>query len=160
MAGVTNDLVSHAEHALAGAVGGPRGGAPGGASEAHSPVLRMAQRIQNELVRDADPALFRRLGELQVEPQLYAMRWVRLIFGREFHIEDVIVIWDAILQSSEAEFLRTIEFISASMLLYVREFLLQNEAHQVMRRLMKYPPVEDVHLLLVLLLTREKPEEW
>ena len=102
--------------ALAGAVTGARAG-PAGASEAVSPVLRMAQRIQNELLKGADPTLHARLDALMIEPQIYAMRWVRLIFGREFHIEDVIVIWDAIFQSETQEFFRQMEFISAAMLM-------------------------------------------
>jgi hypothetical protein len=34
---------------------------------------------------------------LGIEPQLYALRWVRLMFGREFHFADVLTLWDAIL---------------------------------------------------------------
>ena len=44
----------------------------------------------------ADPALHLRLGELGIEPQLYLLRWLRLLFGREFHFEDVKLLWDAI----------------------------------------------------------------
>ncbi len=28
--------------------------------------------------------------------QIYLLRWVRLLFAREFHIEDVMRLWDAI----------------------------------------------------------------
>ena len=35
-------------------------------------------------------------GWEQVEPQLYMMKWIRLLLGREFHLEDVLLLWDAI----------------------------------------------------------------
>jgi hypothetical protein len=38
-----------------------------------------------------DGELFQHLEELGVEPQLYGMRWIRLLLGREFHMEDVLV---------------------------------------------------------------------
>ena len=31
-----------------------------------------------------------------VEPQLFLLRWLRLLFGREFHQEDVLVMWDSL----------------------------------------------------------------
>ena len=54
------------------------------------------------------------------------MRWVRLIFGREFHIEDVFVIWDAIFADIKEndEAISTLEYMSVSMLMYIREFML------------------------------------
>ncbi len=37
----------------------------------------------------------------QVEPQLYGMRWIRLLLGREFHIEDVLVrVYDTCMRAS------------------------------------------------------------
>lgn len=34
--------------------------------------------------------------ELGVEPQLFLLRWLRLLFEREFHLEDVLVVWDSL----------------------------------------------------------------
>lgn len=40
------------------------------------------------MLQRSDPQLKRRLAELEVEPQLYLLRWLRLLFGREFHLMD------------------------------------------------------------------------
>ena len=48
------------------------------------------------MLRRVDAPLQRRLAELGIEPQLYLLRWLRLLFGREFHLVDSCVLWDAI----------------------------------------------------------------
>ena len=48
-----------------------------------SAILAMGDRIQNVLLKQADPTLHAQLQKAGIEHQLYAMRWVRLIFGRE-----------------------------------------------------------------------------
>ena len=61
-----------------------------------TPVLRSCNRIHHQLLHKADPELHKRLAGMDIEPQLYAMAWVRLMFGRQFHIEDVMCLWDGI----------------------------------------------------------------
>lgn len=61
-----------------------------------APIQRLCHRIQNERVRRVDPALHRRMSALGIQAQVYAMKWVRLMFGREFHLEDVLVLWDGV----------------------------------------------------------------
>ena len=61
-----------------------------------TPLLKRCATIQGERLSIADPSLHARLLSLQVEPQLYLLRWLRLLFGREFHLEDVSVVWDAL----------------------------------------------------------------
>ena len=49
------------------------------------------------------------------------------MFGREFHIEDVLVLWDGIFASlpkGGSNLVSEIEYVSTAMLLYVREALL------------------------------------
>jgi hypothetical protein len=87
-------------------------------------------------------------------------RWIRLLFGREFHFEDVLVIWDAIFADSGAfdpdQFeLSLVEHIAITMLIYIRgqrkfihstnHIVIDNDYSSVLRRLMKYPPVENPH---------------
>lgn len=44
--------------------------------------------IQGELLRKVAPPLALRLAQLGVAPQLYMIKWLRLLFGREFHLTD------------------------------------------------------------------------
>lgn len=107
-----------------------------------SPVVQKCKRIQQELLRRADPQLFQYLTDLSIEPQLYALRWVRLLLGREFHLEDVLRLWDAIFAYGQG--LTLVDYIIVAMLMYIRESLLGKEYTACLQRLFKYPPVEDV----------------
>lgn len=43
-----------------------------------------------------DTHLAQHLLKINLTPQLYGLRWIRLFFSREFHLRDVCVVWDAI----------------------------------------------------------------
>lgn len=47
------------------------------------PIVGTAIRIHDRLLRTVDHELWAKMEQLQVEPQLYAIRWLRLLFGRE-----------------------------------------------------------------------------
>jgi len=74
------------------------------------------------------------------------LRWIRLLLGREFHLEDLFLLWDALFSFSAN--LSLIDYICAAMLMYIRHQLLGNDKVGCMRRLFKYPPVEDPHLFI------------
>ena len=135
-----------------------------------TPLLRRCARIQGERLVDADPTLHARMVSLGIEPQLYLLRWLRLLFGREFHTDDVKVVWDAIFaygrnggdgvgaaaggggataggRAGDGSF-TLVEDFSLAMLMYVREDVLRLDFTNVMKRLLKYPPVGDVHFLV------------
>ena len=51
-------------------------------------VLRC--RRVHQLLEKKDSELYSHIAKVhQVEPQLYVLRWLRLVFTREFHIDDV-----------------------------------------------------------------------
>ena len=52
------------------------------------PVVAKCARIQ-ELLKKVDLDLWRRMEDLQIEPQIYGIRWIRLLFSREFPMTDV-----------------------------------------------------------------------
>jgi TBC1 domain family protein 5 len=59
-------------------------GAPG-ASIHVQPIVAKCARI-HELLKKVDFELWKRMEELQIEPQIYGIRWLRLLFLREFPI--------------------------------------------------------------------------
>ena len=61
-----------------------------------TPVLKSCNRIHHQYLHKADPELHKRLAGMNIEPQLYALAWVRLMFGRQFHVEDVMCLWDGV----------------------------------------------------------------
>jgi hypothetical protein len=90
-------------------------------------IQNACHRIQNVILKDADPELASYLSSNQIEPQIYGLKWIRLLFGREFGLEDTLVLWDAIfaesggnnLKKHQKIDLRFIEYISAVMLMHL-----------------------------------------
>lgn len=65
-----------------------------------SPIHTMSSSIQHKRLKRADPQLYEHLKQLEIDPHLYSLRWIRLLLGREFHMEDVLLLWDAIFAQS------------------------------------------------------------
>ena len=116
------------------------------AQEQLTPVVARCRKIHHVLLRQKDPVLYAHLQQCHIEPQLYAMRWLRLLFGREFHLQDLLVLWDAIFAYGRS--LALADYIAVAMLIYIREQLLQMDEVTAMKRLLKYPPVEDITLFI------------
>jgi hypothetical protein len=73
------------------------------------------------------------------------------MFGRNFHLDDVVILWDAIFAQgfTSGGWMEMIELLSVAMIMYIRGDLLQKQAHQALQRLMKY--VSSHHRALVCL---------
>eukprot|EP01080_Neovahlkampfia_damariscottae_P010312 gene10312-2728_t len=112
-------------------------------------IQNTCSRIQNVILKDADPMLSEYLDKHQIEPQIYGLKWVRLLFGREFEIEDTLILWDAIfaesggnnLKKNEKIDLKFIEYIGAVMLMHIGNDILSDEFNEcdTLTILMKFP---------------------
>ncbi|XP_031501078.1 uncharacterized protein LOC116264809 [Nymphaea colorata] len=125
------------------------------------PVLEASLSLYH-LLSFVDSSLYFHLVDLGVEPQYFALRWLRVLFGREFLLKDLLIIWDAVFElpkepldcNEEDDFQFGIarsysgKFISAfavSMLLQLRSSLLGTEnATSCLQRLLNFPPNVDV----------------
>ena len=67
---------------------------------AKSGVQTACDRVYARLEK-VDPALRRHLDEVGIEPQLFLLRWLRVLFSREFHLHDAMVIWDAVIATND-----------------------------------------------------------
>ncbi|MBN3314353.1 TBCD5 protein, partial [Atractosteus spatula] len=74
------------------------------------------------------------------------VRWVRLLFGREFPLQDLLVVWDALFADSIT--LDLVDYIFVAMLLYIRDALIASNYQTCLGLLMHYPPIGDIHALL------------
>lgn len=169
------------------------GAAPAAPTE--SPIVAKCNYIFSTLLTRVDAPLYGHLQSLDIQPQLFLLRWSRLLFAREFHLEDVMRIWDAVFCSAlnrlpeslphtssatpalpppplaataaspsraapwrghEIEHRFQIEdvgfplsdFLCLAMCLYIRGQLIQGDSSFCLRRLLKYPPVENMDILL------------
>ncbi|XP_031494589.1 uncharacterized protein LOC116260404 [Nymphaea colorata] len=129
------------------------------------PVIEMSSSLYS-LLSIVDSSLHSHLVELGVEPQYFALRWLRVLFGREFLLENLLVVWDAIFESLNRPIDSSVDddsgfkiassdrgaFISGmavSMMLQVRSSLLATEnATSCLQRLLNFPENVDVQKLI------------
>uniref|UniRef100_A0A8B9L6K4 TBC1 domain family, member 5 n=1 Tax=Astyanax mexicanus TaxID=7994 RepID=A0A8B9L6K4_ASTMX len=82
-------------------------------------IVTKVNRIQDQLVKKHDIELHMHLNRLEIAPQIYGIRWVRLLFGREFPLQDLLVVWDALFADSIT--LDLVDYVFVAMLLYIRD---------------------------------------
>jgi hypothetical protein len=122
-----------------------------------SPIVRKCRYIQDALLHKFDIQLHDHLVSISMEPQLYLLRWLRLLFGREFHVEDALLVWDAIFAFDDR--LSLADYFCTAMLMFIRTQLIGKDYTSCIRRLLKFPPIEDVSVIVehALALTKPKP---
>lgn len=98
--------------------------------------------IYNNLLVQHDLQLQCHLNRLEIIPQVFGLRWIRLLFGREFSLQDLLVLWDSIFADSES--LDLVDYLFVAMLIHIRHHLLNSDYSTCMQILMKYPPVADI----------------
>jgi len=169
-----------------------------------TPIVSKVHEIHHSLLSTLDPKLYAHLQSMDVSPNLYLLRWVRLMCAREFHMQDVLCMWDVCfatdqnakdddnasssnsndqsdssqskedadnsietlgrerslatggsmaaptspLSSTSTYGFVLLDYICLAMLLYVRSALLQGDQTYCLRRLMRYPPVEEIRVII------------
>ncbi|CAM8928294.1 unnamed protein product [Rhodiola kirilowii] len=132
--------------------------APAIASHTGLPPIIEASSALYHLLSTADSSLHSHLIELGVEPQYFALRWLRVLFGREFSLPNLLQIWDEIFASDNSKCNKGTEdtgatfailtsprgaFIASlalSMILHLRSSLLASEnATSCLQRLLNFP---------------------
>uniref|UniRef100_A0A4W3JRR6 TBC1 domain family member 5 n=1 Tax=Callorhinchus milii TaxID=7868 RepID=A0A4W3JRR6_CALMI len=109
-------------------------------------IVSKVNRIQDLLLKKHDAELYMHLNRLEIAPQIYGIRWVRLLFGREFPLQDLLVIWDTLFADSVT--LDLVDYIFVAMLLYIRDVLIASNYQTCLGLLMHYPSVGDIHSLI------------
>eukprot|EP01063_Lacrimia_lanifica_P035321 TRINITY_DN6702_c0_g11_i1.p1 TRINITY_DN6702_c0_g11~~TRINITY_DN6702_c0_g11_i1.p1 ORF type:complete len:633 (+),score=242.12 TRINITY_DN6702_c0_g11_i1:131-1900(+) len=164
----------------------PHGGGRSRAAENGTPILQLCHDLQAKILPKRDPALAEHLEVHGIEPSLYALRWFRVWFIREFDLLGSAPLWDAVFVEvayqrwgspgtarPKEKFRGTykpppaadvdapcplsdglMKYIATAMLTYLSQDLQERDFSMTLKRLMKYPPVEDVRVFV------EKAVEW
>ncbi|KAF7806659.1 Ypt/Rab-GAP domain of gyp1p superfamily protein [Senna tora] len=131
------------------------------------PVIEASTALYHLLFL-VDSSLHSHLVELGVEPQYFALRWLRVLFGREFSLYSLLIIWDEIFASDNRKVEKGADndvdsgfrilnsprgaFISAmavAMLLHLRSSLLATENPTIcLQRLLNFPEDTNIKILL------------
>ncbi|KAI4335367.1 hypothetical protein L6164_014017 [Bauhinia variegata] len=141
---------------------------PAAGSHTGLPPVIEASTALYHLLSVVDSSLHSHLVELEVEPQYFALRWLRVLFGREFSLGHLLIIWDDIFASDNRKVAKNADdetdygfrilhsprgaFISAfavAMLLQLRSSLLATENPTIcLQRLLNFPENANIKKLL------------
>ncbi|KAK0254555.1 hypothetical protein LTS09_010360 [Friedmanniomyces endolithicus] len=100
-------------------------------------IVHRSRRIFEEMLPKVDPELAQHLQAIDIVPQIFLMRWIRLLFGREFSFDDVLSMWDVIF--AEDPTLEIVDHICLSMILRIRWELLDADYNSALTLLLRYP---------------------
>ncbi|PSN67896.1 RabGAP/TBC [Corynespora cassiicola Philippines] len=114
--------------------------AESGSTTQDTPMLARSSRIFDRYLPKADPELSSHLLKLEIVPQIFLLRWIRLLFGREFSLDSVLDMWDAIFAIDST--LELVDMISIAMLLRVRWKLVACDTNEAFTILLRYPEPE------------------
>lgn len=89
-----------------------------GETKDSSVIVAHSEKIHNDLLAMVDPDLSIRLQVVGVVPQIYVIRWLRLLFGREFDFKDVLRLWDILF--AEGLKVDTIDMTCVALILRLR----------------------------------------
>lgn len=99
-------------------------------------MIVRSKRIVDDMLLQVDPELSRHLKNIDILPQIFLMRWIRLLFGREFPFDDVLSMWDLIFAEDPA--LELVDHICVTLLLRSRWNLLEADYNAALSLLLKY----------------------
>ncbi|KAI4222635.1 MAG: hypothetical protein L6R36_005995 [Xanthoria steineri] len=105
-----------------------------------SPIVERSRRVHEVYLHQADAELATHLTSIEILPQIFLIRWIRLLFGREFPFDHVLALWDAIF--AEDPTLDLIDLVCVSMLLRIRWQLLDADYSEALTLLLRYPVPE------------------
>ena len=96
-------------------------------------------RIGNfqRLLQTHDPVVFEHLQECGIDSHFYAYRWLTTLLSREFLLPDTIRLWDSMFASTHKE--NFLKYVCVTMVMYVRDELLQGDFSTNLRLLQRYP---------------------
>ncbi|KAF3922813.1 hypothetical protein ABW21_db0202678 [Orbilia brochopaga] len=107
-------------------------------ASAGSPIVRKSEYIHEGLLGAVDPELALHLDRLGILPQIFLIRWIRLMFGREFSFDEMLGLWDGIF--AEDPTLQIVDYVCVAMLLRIRWKLLEADYPTALTLLLRYEP--------------------
>ena len=144
-----------------------------GSESVDNEVVEVAHQVQRVMLQKADEVLWKKLNkELDIHATSYLLRWLRLLFVREFSFSQCAVVWDSIFaefawitgnvegkkQTQQYDIASSlIPQLAVAMLLYVGSDLKEMDYSHALRRLMRFPPMEDARPIVLKAIERKYP---
>ncbi|KAK2011449.1 WD repeat domain-containing protein [Colletotrichum eremochloae] len=108
-----------------------------------SAIVEKSKFIHEVCLAKVDPELANHLKDIEILPQIFLIRWIRLLFGREFPFDKLLVLWDTLFAVDPS--LSLIDLICVAMLLRIRWSLLEADYSVCLQLLLKYPAPDAPH---------------
>ncbi|XP_037806755.1 TBC1 domain family member 5 [Lucilia sericata] len=121
-------------------------------------VVGQLNLIRDKILAKEDLHLHNYLMKLDIPLHIFGIRWLRLLFGREFALLDLLVLWDAIFADSDRFDLPN--YIVVAMLIRIRDKLLLSDYTTCLTYLMRYPTNVDISLILRHALYMQMPKKY
>ncbi|KIM80775.1 hypothetical protein PILCRDRAFT_9217 [Piloderma croceum F 1598] len=102
-----------------------------------APIVQACNHLQGSLLRSVDPLLWKKLQATGIEPQIYGIRWLRLLFTREFSMQDAMILWDGLFACDPT--FEIVQWICVAMLLRIRNKLIPSDYSSQLTYLLRYP---------------------
>jgi len=119
-----------------------------------TPVVKTCKNVQETLLKACDPVLYGSVQSSGLEPQIYGLRWLRLLFTREFSMPDAMVLWDGLF-TSDRPLSSLIQWVCVAMLIRIRSKLISSDYSTQLMFLLRYPhlpsSMEGSHHITLLL---------
>uniref|UniRef100_A0A8D8P613 TBC1 domain family member 5 n=1 Tax=Culex pipiens TaxID=7175 RepID=A0A8D8P613_CULPI len=109
-------------------------------------VVEQLNYIKDKILIKEDLHLHNHLLKLDIPLAIFGIRWLRLLFGREFALQDLLLLWDAIF--GEGEQLSLVNYIVVAMLIRIRDKLIYSDYTTCLTYLMRYPTNVDISLII------------
>ncbi|KAJ7156050.1 rab-GTPase-TBC domain-containing protein [Mycena crocata] len=108
-----------------------------------TPVVQDCNRIQSNLLRTTDPLLWKAMQAAGIEPQIYGIRWLRLLYTREFDLLSAMKLWDGLFACDPT--FELAPWICVAMLIRIRNELIPSDYSGQLTSLLRYPshPTSD-----------------
>ncbi|KAG5951030.1 hypothetical protein E4U53_003907 [Claviceps sorghi] len=127
------DVTLHSHHVTA----------PATVQEQQSAIVERSKHIHEVCLRKVDPELAAHLSNIEILPQIFLIRWIRLLFSREFPFIQLLVLWDTIFALDPS--LELTDLICVAMLIRIRQQLLEADYPVCLQLLLKYPSPGQPH---------------
>ncbi|XP_061396374.1 TBC1 domain family member 5 [Musca vetustissima] len=121
-------------------------------------IISQLNFIRDKILAKEDLHLHNYLIKLDIPLHIFGIRWLRLLFGREFALLDLLVLWDAIFADSDHFDLPN--YILVAMLIRIRDKLLLSDYTTCLTFLMRYPQNVDINLILRHALHMKIPKKY
>ncbi|KAL2188770.1 RabGAP/TBC [Thermothelomyces heterothallicus CBS 203.75] len=108
-----------------------------------STIIERSKYIHEVALMRIDEELATHLRNIEVLPQIFLIRWIRLLFGREFDFVPLLILWDTLFAYDPT--LELIDLICVAMLLRIRWTLLEADYSVALQLMLKYPAPAPPH---------------